>query len=320
MLAVSGTAAVTLWLTKPTPKEFESYATSKNISGDYYVTMSSPFFYSKHLVVGGSHLDATHCFIGVLGHFYECKVPESKLSKTNDIGSKQIDDSGKAEAGDSESQTVMGNRYFKGDGVVMDRVEAVKWYRKAAEQNNAEAQCTLGVCYLTGQGVQQDSSEGLKWIQKAADQNDARAEQVLGNCYLNGNGAEKDEVEAARWLRKAAEQDYVEAERDLGMCYQDGLGVQQDYVEAVKWMQKAAEHGDYVAQYGLGVRYANGEGIGKDEIEGYKWMLLAAAQGDERLKKYVTSIEAGLSAEQLADGKRRANDWLKNHKGISPQN
>ena len=31
-------------------------------------------------------------------------------------------------------------------------VEAVKWYRKAAEQNYAEAQFNLGLCYENGQG------------------------------------------------------------------------------------------------------------------------------------------------------------------------
>jgi TPR repeat protein len=46
----------------------------------------------------------------------------------------------KAEAGDAESQVELGLRYDKGEGVVKDQVEAVKWFRKAAEQNYAKAQ------------------------------------------------------------------------------------------------------------------------------------------------------------------------------------
>jgi TPR repeat protein len=121
-------------------------------------------------------------------------------------------------------------------------------------------------------------------------------------------------VVAVSWLRKAAEQNYVEAQRDLGVCYQDGTGVQQDYGEAVKWCRKAAEQGDDLAQYGLGCRYAKGQGVEKDQAEAYKWMLLAAAQGDSRIIKYKTLLKANLSPEQLAEGKRRANDWLKQHK------
>ena len=54
-----------------------------------------------------------------------------------------------------------------------DHVEAVKWYRKAAEQNYAEAQYNLGVCYTNGQGVAKDAVEAVKWFRKAAEQNHA---------------------------------------------------------------------------------------------------------------------------------------------------
>src|SRR5512133_478458 len=51
----------------------------------------------------------------------------------------------KAEAGDEESQLELGRRYDQGAGVSKDQVEAVKWYRKAAEQNVAAAQYNLGL-------------------------------------------------------------------------------------------------------------------------------------------------------------------------------
>jgi len=50
----------------------------------------------------------------------------------------------------------------------MDQVEAVKWYRKAAEQGDADAQFNLGVRYDAGQGVQQDMAAA--WLRKAAEQ------------------------------------------------------------------------------------------------------------------------------------------------------
>jgi TPR repeat protein len=37
-----------------------------------------------------------------------------------------------------------------------DYAEAVKWYRKAAEQGDVKAQSNLGVMYASGQGVKQD--------------------------------------------------------------------------------------------------------------------------------------------------------------------
>src|SRR5438067_13114399 len=82
----------------------------------------------------------------------------------------------KAQAGDADSQVELGLRYDKGEGVAQDHAEAVKWYRKAAEQNFAGAQYSLGVCYGKGEGVAKDQVEAEKWSRKAAEQNFAAAQ------------------------------------------------------------------------------------------------------------------------------------------------
>jgi len=52
-------------------------------------------------------------------------------------------------------------------------VEAVRWYRKAAEQNLAAAQVSLWEFYAKGHGAAKDEVEGAKWFQKAAESKDA---------------------------------------------------------------------------------------------------------------------------------------------------
>ena len=59
--------------------------------------------------------------------------------------------------------------YEYGKGVEADQLEAVKWYRKAAEQGDITAQFHLGLCYEYGKGVEADQSEAVNWFQKAAD-------------------------------------------------------------------------------------------------------------------------------------------------------
>jgi TPR repeat protein len=44
-----------------------------------------------------------------------------------------------------------------------DAIEAVKWYRKAAEQGDAPAQFNLGNSYANGEGVAKDAVEAAKW-------------------------------------------------------------------------------------------------------------------------------------------------------------
>jgi uncharacterized protein len=137
----------------------------------------------------------------------------------------------KAEAGDAQSQFELGAAFSIGKfGVATNYVEAVKWYRKAAEQNHAAAQSNLGACYGTGQGVEKDVAEAARWYRKAAEQNDPVAQYNLGGCYAIGQGVTKDYMDSASWLRKAAEQNHAKAQSDLGVCYLAGLGVTKDYV------------------------------------------------------------------------------------------
>jgi hypothetical protein len=54
----------------------------------------------------------------------------------------------------------------------------------------------------------------------------------------------------------------------------------------------------------------NGEGVAKDQVEAYKWRLLAARQGDEDAKHDTTILESKLKPEQIAEGQKRARDFM----------
>ncbi len=96
--------------------------------------------------------------------------------------------------------------YANGRGVQQDDVEAVKWYRLAAEQGAAEAQNSLGFMYDTGRGVQQDDVEAVKWYRLAAEQGNAAGRYSLGAMYANGRGVPQDYVKAHMWFNLAAAQ------------------------------------------------------------------------------------------------------------------
>ena len=80
----------------------------------------------------------------------------------------------KANGGDYIAQNNLGVIYEIGEGVPQDYKEAVKWYRKAAEQGFAKGQYNLGRSYHNGQGVPQDYKEAFKWYTKAAEQGFAK--------------------------------------------------------------------------------------------------------------------------------------------------
>jgi len=179
-----------------------------------------------------------------------------------------------------------------------------------ADKGDAQSQNALGMVFSTGGlGVAKDQVEAVNWFRKAAEQSYVEAQFALGDCYANGRGVAKNEVEAVKWYRKAADQNYVKAQYNLGVCYANGRGVAKDEVEAVKWYRKAADQNYVNAQYNLAQCYANGQGVAKDYVEAYKWCLLAKAQGDERANKSMTTVGRGMTQEQVAEGQKLARDF-----------
>ena len=212
-----------------------------------------------------------------------------------DIGSEITEE--EAERGDAKVQYSLGLQY---ESWAQDYVEALKWYRKAAERGYFEAQFKLGEMYANGKGVAKDDVEALKWYRKAAQQRYATQFNHLGAMYYDGEGAPEDAAEAVEWYRKLTEQGshgrelIQRAQFQLGFIYSNGEGVAQDHVEAAKWYREVAEQGDVKAQYLLGDMYFNGTGVTKDHVEALKWYR-KAAQGErrERVDYYNNDIDYG---------------------------
>ncbi|TAE99434.1 MAG: sel1 repeat family protein, partial [Runella slithyformis] len=66
-----------------------------------------------------------------------------------------------------------------GYGVNQDYAEAVKWFRKSAEQGNANGQSNLEAMYYIGKGVIKDRKEAVKYFRLAAQQGNKNAQKNL---------------------------------------------------------------------------------------------------------------------------------------------
>ena len=97
---------------------------------------------------------------------------------------------------------------YGGLGVVQDKAEAVKWFRKAAESGHAGAEEIMGGFYLDGtDSISKNLGEALKWYHKAAEQGLTNSQVRLAKYYADDD---KDPSEAVKWADKAA------SLRDLG--------------------------------------------------------------------------------------------------------
>ena len=113
--------------------------------------------------------------------------------------------------GAADKQHILGDVYYKGEGVPQDYSEALKWYRLAADQGLPESRYMLGIMCDRGDGTPQDYSKAVAWYRQAAEQGYAPAQFELGNNYANGEGVPQNFAEAYLWFNLAATSGYQQA-------------------------------------------------------------------------------------------------------------
>lgn len=86
-----------------------------------------------------------------------------------------------------------------------DYKTAVRLYRSRADDGNAEAQTMLGEMYNIGYGVARDDRESARLFRAAAVQGDMSGQESLALAYEKGKGLPQDEVRAYMWYLIAAD-------------------------------------------------------------------------------------------------------------------
>jgi TPR repeat protein len=185
--------------------------------------------------------------------------------------------------GDAAAAFFLATLYARGQWLVKDETEALRWFQKAAEAGNTRAQLQLAERYLEGKGgLPKDPAKAVQWVRKAAEAGNSNAQLNLMVMYLKGlAGLKADPAEAVKWARKAAEAGNAKGQLVLGTMYLQGLGeLRRDPAAAVRWFRKAADQGEVNAEYNLGLLHERGlAGFDRDRAEAVRWYRRAAAQG-----------------------------------------
>jgi uncharacterized protein len=113
--------------------------------------------------------------------------------------------------GDADAQFNLGQAYRLGRGVPLDLSLAKVWFQRAANSGHLDAQATLGLLlFQNGEKV-----EGVKWLRRAADQNEPRAQLVYGTALYNGDGVTQDRLLGYAYVSRAAAQGLAPAQDTL---------------------------------------------------------------------------------------------------------
>ena len=125
-----------------------------------------------------------------------------------------------AEQGDAKAQSDLGFMYAKGQGVPQDDAEAVRWYRKAAEQGTPARRPTSAGCTTTAKACRRTTPRPLNWYPQGRRPGERRrAGQPRLRCTTTAKAWRKDDAQAVTWYRKAAEQGDADAQCNLGWMY-----------------------------------------------------------------------------------------------------
>jgi TPR repeat protein len=81
---------------------------------------------------------------------------------------------------------------------------AYNYWEPLATEGISDAQLGLGILYGKGQGLLQDYRESIKWFKLAADQGNAEAQFYIGMAYINGVTYKKNYSIAYMWLSVSA--------------------------------------------------------------------------------------------------------------------
>ena len=88
--------------------------------------------------------------------------------------------------------------------MTQDNAEAVKWFRKAAEQGHAQAQLYLGIRYASGEGVPQDYVLAHMWYSLSAaigHQDGAKARAAIATLMTPAQIAEAQKLAREWWAK-----------------------------------------------------------------------------------------------------------------------
>jgi uncharacterized protein len=154
-----------------------------------------------------------------------------------------------------------------------------------------------------------DYETALAVWQPLAESGDVGSQYGLGMMYGNGFGVAMDDALALKWYGLAADQGHAGAQCNLAVMYQNGWGVPLNEELSTRYYLLAAEQGVAEAMTALGRHFAMDYSAAYDPVQAYKWFSLAYLLQDMDAGVKRETLAAGMTSEQVADGKVLVERW-----------
>ncbi len=207
--------------------------------------------------------------------------------------------------------------YENGLGVAKDEMQALAFYRKAAESGDEKAALKVGNAYFLGRGIDRNYAEAYRWFKQSADKGNYAAQYNIGLMLDEGKGLRKDPVKAFEFYKKSAEQGYGPAQYALGGMFLKGIGTPQDFTAAIRWYKLAADQGDSQAQMDLAKLYGNTElrGLPFNLVGAHMYYNIVSAYAKSPMKEEAAALREEttlkMQPQEIQAAQQKARVWRK---------
>ena len=138
-----------------------------------------------------------------------------------------------------------------------------------------------------------DASPPVRVLMAQALAGNARAQSSLADHYAAGEGVARDRVKAMVWYIIAGTKGKQRANRSAVQITRD---LQPFEVGQVR--------------FNVGKMFRDGVGTSQNLVTAYSWFSLAETAGDPRANAEQRKLEEHMPADQVAEARRRATEWL----------
>lgn len=182
-----------------------------------------------------------------------------------------------AQSNNPKAQGYIARMYGNGWGVTKDEKQAYVWASRGSLKDDPTSQAVIGYMYRYGLGgLDKNEVEAIKWYKKSADQNNLRAVDALASIY----GDKKDRITQIQYFEKSFSLGSASAAYSLGIIYEMAITTSDHSKIASEWFLKGAARGDVESMQILAAAYKHGWfGLPKDDKKSFDFYELCANKG-----------------------------------------
>lgn len=219
------------------------------------------------------------------------------------------------ESGNPQAQTMLWETYLDKNPVMLTRIEALGYLKKAADAHYTPAMFKLANLDLDGVYKDVDTEEGMELLKEGAKLGCADAQLALYELYYSGEyhalHRPVNKERAYKWITKSAVTNPQALYRTWEM-FVHGNEMELETPDALEMLFISARMNCCDSLYTIAVLYAQGEYVPMDIEQAMKYLSLAAELGHPKsmFKLYEVHTGGKFENQPVEQDERRANRML----------